>query len=76
MESVNKIPVPTNTYRVIPVFEAMRLANNKVPKGSTPVDTYGTIQSNADDQAITDITLYNPNGQLVNTRSNSLIGKV
>lgn len=76
MESINKIPVPTNTYRVIPVFEAMRLANNKVPKGSTPVDAYGTIQSNADEQANPDITLYNPNGQLVNTRSNNLISRV
>ena len=76
MENVNKIPVPTNTYRVIPVFEAMMLANNKVPKGSTPVDTYGTIQSNADGQSLPDVTLYNIQGRLVNSNQSTLLGRV
>lgn len=75
MQNTNQPTSVTNNqaYNVTPLFAAMSLANNKYPKNSLPIDTEGTIQSNADQAALPDVTLYNAHGILVNSRPNSLI---
>lgn len=76
MQALAQPATPTNTYRVVPIFEMMLTSNNKNPRNSLPIDVQGTIQSNADKQALVDVTLYNAHGILVNSNPNSLIAKI
>ena len=56
-----------------PVIEAMRAANDKLPKNALPVNTEGTVQSN-NSSNIPNVTLYNSHGILRKSNPNSLIG--
>jgi hypothetical protein len=59
-------------FAVQPILAAMKANNDKTPDNSLPIDTQGTIQSNAPN--IAPVTLYNAHGVLTKTNPNSLIG--
>jgi hypothetical protein len=71
IESVKSV---SSYIELAPIIEAMRTNNDKRPKNSLPIDTYNTIQSNADTAAIAEVTLYNAHGILKSPNPNSLIG--
>ena len=56
-----------------PIIEAMRAANDKLPKNALPVNSEGTIQAN-NSSNIPDVTLYNAHGIVRKNNPNSLLG--
>jgi len=62
----------TNYLEIAPVMNAMKTANDKMPKNSLPQDVMGTIQENAHN--IPPVTLYNSHGILTKTEPNTLLG--
>ena len=68
-EPVTKV---NNYLQIAPVMNAMKTANDKMPKNNLPTDSFGTIQENA--KNIPPVTLYNSHGLLTKTEPNTLLG--
>ncbi len=72
MSAVEPTKTVASYIELAPIIEAMRTNNDRRPKNALPIDTEGTIQSNAD--PIPEVTLYNAHGLLTKTNPNSLLG--
>jgi hypothetical protein len=66
----------SNYIAIQPLMASVKLSNNKLPSNALPQDNLGTIQENADKEALQDVTLYNAHGIIVNSNPNSLIARV
>ena len=66
----------SNAIAIQPLLESMKAGNDQLPQNSFPIDNLQSIQQNADQQAIADVTLYNAHGILIKTKPNTLIAYV
>jgi hypothetical protein len=77
MSSLNIHSVQTsNATAIQPLLASMKTNNDKLPSNAFPSNTLGTVQQNADKEAIADVTLYNAHGILVKTNPNSLLALI
>lgn len=72
MNPIESVKAVSSYIELAPIIAAMQANNDKRPKNSLPIDTHGTVQSNAD--SIPEVTLYNAHGLLRNSKPNSLLG--
>jgi hypothetical protein len=73
-QSVQSVQKVSSYIELQPLLRAMNERNNRSPKNSLPINTEGTVQSNAESEAIPNVTLYNAHGILTPTRPNALLG--
>ena len=72
MNPIEPVKAVSSYIELAPIIEAMRTNNDKRPKNSLPIDTHGTVQSNA--KSLPEVTLYNAHGLLTKTKPNTLLG--
>lgn len=72
MSTIEPTKTVASYIELAPIIEAMRTNNDRRPKNALPIDTEGTIQSNAN--PIPEVTLYNAHGLLTKTKPNTLLG--
>lgn len=75
IQNIHSIQTSSSTA-ILPLLASMKSNNDKLPSNSFPSDNLGTVQQNADKEAVADVTLYNAHGILVNSNPNSLIARV
>lgn len=70
---IESVKQTADYLQLVPILEALRASNDKLPKNALPQDVEGTIQQN-NSHLLPAVTLYNAHGILNMNTPNSLLG--